>query len=241
MHECEGTIKAIASRWRWSLDEVRGRTGSVAASVRPEAVAGHPLREATRWLLRPRSRHATARHRAAACGREQQRGVGCADCCSAEPGRRVVPGRPFAECRGAEAEQARGRRDACPCSARRSTGRGCLSRRRGGPGRGRLLRRRAGAAVPRRPRHCWCSSRPAQSARTRASPGVSRSIGAVPNTAGVPTGRNYSADDIPAAGDAPAPAQKELCGAPHNSLHVVRPVMLSQPEQPPRFPCSARD
>jgi hypothetical protein len=53
-------------------------------------------------------------------GREQQRGVGCADCCSAEPGRRVVPRRPFAECRGAESEQARGRRDARYCFARRT-------------------------------------------------------------------------------------------------------------------------
>ena len=54
---------------------------------------------------------------AAPSGREQQRGVACADCCSAEPGRRVVPRRPFAERRGAEAGQARGRHKRRYCFA----------------------------------------------------------------------------------------------------------------------------
>ena len=84
-------------------------------------------------------------------GREQTRPVGFADCCSAEPGLRVVPRRGFAECRGAEAEQARGRRDGRFCFARRSTGRGRPSRRRRGLGPGRLLRRRAGCSSPAPP------------------------------------------------------------------------------------------
>ena len=102
----------------------RASGGRVAEAVRKEPRAAHV--PALRSLpLRERSSRPTCRQWAARSGREQHRGVGSADCCSAEPGRRVVPRRPFAEHHGAEAEQARRRRARC-CFARWSAGRGRL-------------------------------------------------------------------------------------------------------------------
>jgi hypothetical protein len=86
-----GSRAPAALRYRFATRAVTGTlVGLTAALVRKHLRAApvSPLGSLPVWELSSRG---ACRQWAARFGREQQRGVGCADCSSADPGRRVVP------------------------------------------------------------------------------------------------------------------------------------------------------